>query len=108
MNVQGRRSGGRGNRHKQKYDWSEPRPEEHHQRIIKNKPHIWNPQTKRWLQDTSVLLAQITGRANTAPTTIESRTNLPNNQQIQIAAANAERGLTMAMTGFRSAMQNLE
>ena len=95
-------------------DWSEPRPEERHRRVIRNKPHIWNPQTKRWMQDTTGLLAQIPGRVVTAPANAIPGDNPINNptgstsQQIQLAAANAERSLSLAMAGFRSAMQNLE
>lgn len=104
--FRGGRSTGRGRGH----DWSDPRPEERHRRMIKNKPHIWNPQTKRWLQDTTGLLAQIPGRivTSSSPSTGENTSTATSTQQIQLAAANAERGLSLAMAGFRSAMQNLD
>jgi hypothetical protein len=83
--------------------------------VIRNKPHIWNPQTRRWLQDTTGLLSQIPGRTVTLPptagttnNTASTGTNSTTSQQIQLAAANAERSLSLAMAGFRSAMQNLE
>lgn len=106
--FRGGRGNGRNNGRGRGHDWSEPRPDERHQRVIRNKPHIWNPQTKRWLQDTTGLLAQIPGRSVAATNSMPVATDSANTQQIQLAAANAERGLSLAMAGFRSAMQSLE